>query len=188
VHGFRFGPAENGVSFGRLVSSEGREHFVAETAPTLGASNAGPRVGPLVFSEILYHPPRSGTNDSDLSEFIEIRNVSNATVPLYDPIAPTNTWRVGGGVSFVFPPEQQLVAGGTLLLVNFDPAVDTNALASFHVRYQPGATVPIFGPYGGVLNDDEDSLELTKPILLNGSKLVQVLIDAVNYADSAPWP
>ncbi|HXJ76474.1 MAG TPA: lamin tail domain-containing protein, partial [Candidatus Dormibacteraeota bacterium] len=135
VHGFRFGPAENGVSFGRLVSSEGREHFVAETAPTLGASNAGPRVGPLVFSEILYHPPRSGTNDSDLSEFIEIRNVSNATVPLYDPIAPTNTWRVGGGVRFVFPPEQQLAAGGTLLLVNFDPALDTNALASFRVRY-----------------------------------------------------
>ncbi|HXJ58495.1 MAG TPA: immunoglobulin domain-containing protein, partial [Verrucomicrobiae bacterium] len=180
--------AENGVSFGRLVSSEGREHFVAETAPTLGASNAGPRVGPLVFSEILYHPPRSGTNDSDLSEFIEIRNVSNATVPLYDPIAPTNTWRVGGGVRFVFPPEQQLAAGGTLLLVNFDPALDTNALASFRVRYHPGATVPIFGPYGGVLNDDEDSLELTKPILLNGSNLAQVLIDAVNYADSAPWP
>jgi hypothetical protein len=46
-HGFDFGAAANGVSFGRYINSQGAEHFVAQAANSLGASNALPKVGPL---------------------------------------------------------------------------------------------------------------------------------------------
>ena len=53
----KFGAAANGVSFGRYLTSDGREEFVAQSERTLGASNAYPKVGPVVLSEIMYRPP-----------------------------------------------------------------------------------------------------------------------------------
>ena len=43
--------------------------------------------------------------------------------------APTNTWKLDGGVSYTFPQNITLPPGGFLLLVNFDPA-DPAALAA----------------------------------------------------------
>jgi hypothetical protein len=48
-HGFGFGPAENGVSFGRYITSQTNEHFVAQAAQTFGAANSLPKVGPVVI-------------------------------------------------------------------------------------------------------------------------------------------
>src|SRR4029079_17097918 len=45
-HGFKFGASENGVTFGRHKTSTGAEHFVAQSSPTLGAANSGPKIGP----------------------------------------------------------------------------------------------------------------------------------------------
>ncbi|HVV71702.1 MAG TPA: lamin tail domain-containing protein, partial [Verrucomicrobiae bacterium] len=42
-HGFEFGAAPNGVSFGRYVTSEGKEEFVLQSVNTLGTNNAYPR-------------------------------------------------------------------------------------------------------------------------------------------------
>ncbi len=55
-HGFQFGAQLKGVTFGRYVTSDGREHFVAQRANTLGWTNAGPKVGPVVINEIMYSP------------------------------------------------------------------------------------------------------------------------------------
>ena len=60
-HGFEFGAQVNGVSFGRYVTSDGLEHFVTQKANTLGAANAGPKVGPVVINEIMYAPPPFGS-------------------------------------------------------------------------------------------------------------------------------
>ena len=76
VHGYSFGAAENGVSFGRYVTSLGEEHFVAQSALTLNTNNSGPKVGPVVISEIMYHPPDlAGGEDNQDDEFIELRNI-----------------------------------------------------------------------------------------------------------------
>ena len=91
-HGFGFGASFNGVSFGRLVTSDGREHFVAQTQRTLGAVNIGPLVGPVVITEIHYHPPPAGTNDNTADEFLELRNVTAGPVTLFDPARATNRW------------------------------------------------------------------------------------------------
>ncbi|MBM3847102.1 MAG: lamin tail domain-containing protein, partial [Verrucomicrobia bacterium] len=78
-HGFDFGAAQNGVSFGRYINSVGQEMFPAQASLTLGAANSRPRVGPVVLNEIHYHPPDilSGTNrlDNTQDEFIELHNL-----------------------------------------------------------------------------------------------------------------
>src|SRR5262249_22940423 len=77
AHGFSFGPAPNGISFGRYVNSQGDEQFVLQRVNTLGTNNAYPRVGPVVIAEIMYHPPDPypGLND-DLNEYIELWNIA----------------------------------------------------------------------------------------------------------------
>src|SRR6185503_19316077 len=75
-HGFSFGAAAQGVSFGRYFNSVGEELFPAQASNTLGGTNAGPRVGPVVINEIQYHP------EIGLEEFLELYNITGAVVPL----------------------------------------------------------------------------------------------------------
>jgi hypothetical protein len=189
LHGYEFGAADTGVSFGRHITSAGQEHFVAQSALTLGASNAGPRIGPLVISEIMFRPPDlpGGVNNQD-DEFLEVRNITATNVPLFDLVFRTNTWRVRGGVDFDFPTNQTLGAGGHLLLVSFAP---TNAakLAAFRARYGVSDDAPLYGPYSGQLGNSGESVRLSKPQTPQADGSVPyVLVDAVDYADSAPWP
>ncbi len=189
MHGHRYGAAEDGVSFGRHVTSTGMEYFVAESARTLGAANAGPKVGPLVISEIQYHPPDAADGgDNSAYEFVELFNVSGSVVPLYDLVRPTNTWRLSGGINFDFPTNQALAAGGFLLLVNFNPATDAAALADFRARYNVAPTIPLFGPYSGKLDNSADIVELRKPATPVAEMVPFVLVDQVEYRDAAPWP
>ncbi len=79
--GFSFGAAQNGVTFGRYIISTGEAQYPAQIINTLGAANAGPRVGPVVINEIRYHPALGD------EEFIELKSITNAPVKLYDPIS-----------------------------------------------------------------------------------------------------
>jgi len=199
-----FGAAANGVSFGRYVTSDSRAHFVAMSARTfgaddpgsveefrtgLGAANAYPRVGPVVISEVMYHPPDLGTNDNGRDEFIELRNISTAPVSLFDPNHPTNTWRLRDAVDFNFPPDLILEAGDMLLVVGFDPANNLAALAAFRAAYNLAASVPIVGPWSGKLANDTDDIELRRPDApaLDGDA-PYYLVERVRYTDIAPWP
>jgi len=187
-HGFSFGAAETGVSFGRYVNSANQEQFAAQVTNTLGATNAGPRVGPLVISRIMYHPPdfADGSDNSD-DEFVELQNISAIAVPLFDGALPANTWRLHGGVDFQFPPNVTLNANGFLLLVQFDPA-NTARLTAFRARYGVSNDVPILGPIAGKLDNSADSVKLSKPGSPEGGEVPYILVDAVDYTDSAPWP
>ena len=177
VHGFRFGGSDDWVSFGRHVSSDGREHFVAQVSSSLGTNNVGPRVGPVVISELMYHPPDVGGVDNPVDEFIELLNITGAEVRLYDEQAPTNAWRVRGGVDYDFATNLTLGAGEHLLLVNFSP---TNAAQSngFCLKYEVPVGVRLMGPYGGKLNNGGDTVELRKPVLIHGTNVGWVLVDA----------
>ena len=70
-----FGPAERDRTHGRYTKSDGEVDFVALSAATLAASNAYPHVGPVVISEIMYHPPDVGATNSDEFEFLELITV-----------------------------------------------------------------------------------------------------------------
>jgi hypothetical protein len=100
-----FGPAANGVSFGRWVTSDGGSDLVAMSRRSFGVDNPTslpnfrqgtgltnpyPLVGPLVINEIMYHPPDILTPsntmvDNTLDEYIEIHNPGTTNVLLYDP-------------------------------------------------------------------------------------------------------
>jgi len=187
-HGFSFGGAEKAVTFGRHVISTGEEHFVAQNTATLGAPNAGPRVGPVVIGQILYHPiDLPGALDNTADEFIELVNFSAVPVALYDAAAATNTWQVRGGVSFDFPTNVTLPPGGSLVLVSFNPS-DAEALMAFRSRFGEFATTPVFGPYNGKLDNSRDTVELNRPGTSGSNGIPRIVVEEVTYRDAAPWP
>jgi len=188
VQGWDFGAADEGVSFGRHVTSTGADHFVAQAVPTLGQPNAGPRISPIVITEIMYRPPDVAGQDNSLDEFIEVFNRTDTNVHLFDPITGTNTWQLRGGVDLVLPPGLSLGPGQRLLLVNFDPQADPAALARFRTVYGVPESVPIVGPYAGKLDNSGEDIELKRPTLLPTGLWAWVRMDRVRYQDDAPWP
>jgi hypothetical protein len=188
LHFYEFDASENGVSFGPHITSVGEEHFVALAAVTRGAANSAPKVGPIVLSEIMYRPPDNGAEDNSLDEFVELRNTSGTTVDLFDPLYPTNRWKLDKGVDFDFPAGTSIPAGGFLLVVNFNPT-NTVQLAAFRARYGVSGAVAVLGPYEGKLDNSGEDIELCKPNPpeLDGS-VEFVLVERVDYSDSPPWP
>jgi len=202
-----FGAAENGVSFGRHLKTTGVDFtgletrtFGADSPASLiefrtgnGLPNAAPKVGPIVISEIMYHPPDLGTNDNTLDEFIELRNITDQAVPLYDPLHSTNRWQLRDAVDFVFPEGTVLDADETLLLVSFDPATNAAAVTAFRQTYNLDGSVRLYGAYKGKLDNSDESVELVKPdspqTIGPAIGLVPlILVDKVQYEDRAPWP
>jgi hypothetical protein len=210
----KFGPAENGVSFGRYVNSVGDIQYVPMRALSLGtsvtaqsptnlittfrtgqgATNPYPKVGPIVISEIMYYPAPLGTNDNTRDEFVELKNTTNVAVALYDVNFPTNRWRLRGGVDFDFPTGISIPATGTLLIVGFDPS--TNAVALNAFRSAHGITNPltILGPWEGKLANSSEDIELYKPDPPNRPTDADpgyvpfILVEHVDYSDNLPWP
>jgi len=197
VHGFAFDAQTVGVTFGRFVTGDGAEHFVAQRSNTLDAPNAGLLTGPVVISEIMYRPPDVFTNGSFWNntedEYIELHNRSNAMVSLFDPGYPTNAWKLARAVEFAFPTNAIMPAGGYLLVVGFDPALAPARLGAFRARYDVPAEVPILGPYHGNLSNGEDTVALYKPDepVISGPEAGQVpyvLVEQIRYSDQPPWP
>lgn len=194
VTGYEFGGSLGEVTMGRYTNSIGEVFFVPQIDNTLGKANGNPRVGPVVFSEIMYHPLENpdGT-DAAQQEYVELINITEQAVPLFDPGSPTNTWRVTGGISFNFPTNITLAAHERVLLVNFNPTKSPEAKAAFLARYNlnigAGTTPRLFGPYGGQLNNSSDDLALYQPDApsLEGS-IPFALADWVHYGSIAPWP
>jgi hypothetical protein len=173
-----FGASDREVAFTRYVTSTGNVDFVAESTNTPLANNAPPKVGPVVINEVMYHP----LNDTD--EFIELYNNSATAVPLHDPAHPANTWKLGGGLDFVFPGGLSIPAYGYLLVVNTDAA-------AFRTRYGVPASVQILGSYTGLLDNGGDNVELYrpgKPDPLPPYEVPYYLVDRVDYKNAAPWP
>jgi len=188
IHGLEFGAADPGAPFGRFVTRAGPD-FVAVAAPTFGvdapasveafrlgrgAPNAPPRVGPVVLSEIMYHPRAGG------DEFIEIHNIAGAAVPLGDADAPANAWRFTAGVDFAFPAGAEIAAGGRALVVGADPA-------KFRRARRVPAGVPVFGPYTGQLDNGGETLALARPGPPDDGAIPLVEVDRVRFDDAAPW-
>jgi hypothetical protein len=195
LHGFSYGAAENGVAFGRHVTSVGEEHFVAQTANTLEGANTNPQVGPLVLNEIMFHPPPFyGTNNNTRDEFIELKNISAQPLPLFDLNATTNAYRVRGGVDFDFPEGITLSSGAYLLLVSFDPVARPGDLQDFRAVYGLEAQTLILGPYDGRLENFGEKVRVLKPDppqtadSPNPGFVPYVLVEEVEYGNIQPWP
>ena len=187
-HGYSFGAAATGVSFGRYLNSQTNVFFTAQSATTLGGANAGPKVGPVVISEINYRPvDLPGGVDNDVDEYIELANISGVPVKLFDPTHATNTWHLRGGVDLDLPPGVTLPANGFALLVNFNPA-NTATSVAFRSRFNVPPSVPLFGPYSGKLDNGGERVRLYQPDTPELGEVPYVLVDEVDYRSTFPWP
>jgi hypothetical protein len=190
-HGFSFGAAPSGVTFGRYLTSQDQEHFVAQTAPTLPGVNAGPRVGPVVMSTINYHPPDIYTNtiflNGFVNQYVRLQNITGSPVSLYDPAYPANTWRVRGDVTYDFPSGVMLPAGGSLVLVSFDPSANAATTTSFRANNFIAEDVPLYGPWQGGLGNPGE-VALFSPDVPTGDHVPYILMEKVDYENRPPWP
>jgi Lamin Tail Domain len=208
----KFGPSANGVSIGRYANSQGMVDYVAMSALSLGtpvtaqsptnqitvfrtgagATNPYPKVGPVILSEVMYHPPDLivpgvSTNDNTVEEYIELKNISALTVPLYDPAHSTNGWRLRDAVDFTFTTAHSIPPGGHLIVVSFDPLTNTAALTQFRAKY--GSNYVLAGPWNGKLDNSSESVELVRPDAPQpDGDVPQILVEKVVYQDKAPWP
>lgn len=190
-----FEPSENGASFGRYPDGTGPLVTLAE--PRFGVSNPTdlpdfrsgggdynslPRVGPVIISEVMYHPPDINGQDNPVLEYIELHNITDKPVPLFDPDYPSNTWKLTSAVGFVFPEDVTIPADGYMLIVG------TGDRVAFRMAYDLDDTVPIHGPWTGKLDNSAESVRLYKPDAPELDITPYVLVDRVDYADSYPWP
>ncbi|MEM7391639.1 MAG: hypothetical protein AAF492_04755, partial [Verrucomicrobiota bacterium] len=170
-----FGAGDREVSFGRYVRSDGRTDFPALCGQTRGALNTYPLVGPIVMSEIMYNP----TNGP---EFIELVNITEDPVPLYDVLHPTNTWQLTSGIDYVFPTNLTVPPLGVVVLSGLD---ETSLRAALPIS----PDVQVFGPWSGSLANGGENIRLFRPGDPEPDGFVpQILVERVEYEDDAPWP
>lgn len=199
-HGFQFRATENGsdadggLTLGRYVDSFGREHLTTQersfevnrSIPNpAGDTNNPPVVGPVVFTEINFEPAVGET------EFIELKNISEGTVNLFDDSArgdPSNNWALDG-VTFTFPNSRRTLPAGSSVIIlpqNADAAAFRAANS-----LPPEPEVYVIGGvdgYAGALNNAGEELVLLKPDAPDAALVPMFVIDLVNYGDSDLWP
>jgi len=176
-----FAASDADLTYGLHVTDDGTGRFVLLSAPTPGAANAYPLVGPVVINEIMYHPL------DGQAEFLELHNITDAAVPLYDPAAPAHTWEVHGGVDFTFPAGTVIPPGGFVVVTEVDVS-DPPDEAAFRAQYGIPAGVGVFGPYLGNLSNGGETVRLSRPETDPDVTLAYVPVDAVRYDDEWPWP
>ncbi|MBI1840262.1 MAG: lamin tail domain-containing protein [Verrucomicrobia bacterium] len=209
----KLGPAQNGFSWGRCPTSHGADFFPqsqrtfgvdspasqSEFRLGTGKTNAPPKASPLVISEVFYHPLSSDPLvDNWQDDFIELHNATPSVQLLYnllnDPFNVSNTWRLEGSVSYALPIRTGCPADGYILIVAFDPMVETARLASFKSRFAVPDDVQIFGPMSGRLSHFTQTLGLFRPDDVqvpphpDAGLIPMVLFDSVQYENAAPWP
>lgn len=176
-----FGASLRGVSFGRYQKSTGDFDFVSMVTDTPGAPNSGPAVGPVVISEIMYHPQ----NNAD-AEYVELLNITDSPVDLWtwDKDVQENVpWRLRdeGGFVLDIPGSITLPAGARMLLLK--------DLAAFEAEFGP---VPSGVPYAqwqsGSLSNGGEKIDLLLPGEMGSAERFYIRVERVNYSDDAPWP
>ncbi len=172
-----FDAAQPGVAFARYVKSTGDADFVPESSSTPDYANAYPKVGPLVISEIMYHPEDEGE-----AEYVELVNISSNDLTLIDA-ASGRPWRFVDnkndiGIEFYFPADDPvtLAPGEKLLLVK--------ELEDFTEEFgAPGPGLKVYEWLEGSLSNSNEKPEIQAP-----ASDYYYRVDRVSYDDGAPWP
>ena len=182
VDAVNFAAAFNSEALGRWPNGAGTGTLVSMTSNTLGFENLGAQVGPVVISEVMYHPNQPA---EDFFEYVEICNTGSVTENLAN-------WKLRGGADFNFTASHNLAPGEGLVIVAFDPAANTAAAAAFRSEYGIDSTIPLVGPYtDGPLDNVSGTVRLQRPDTPPASDPTfypQVTEDEVIYESSAPWP
>ena len=176
----RYEAAESIRTTGRYPVSE---PFLTLMSPTKGTDNQ-PGSTPVILSEIMYHPPHNSTLNL---EYVELHNPSEYSVSCGNY---SGSWKLSGGIDYLFPVEFVISANSSLVITSFDPSIDSlRTLFEQAYGLVPG-TVNFLGPYEGHLSGQGDRVTLEAPVL-TGEKMeipAWTSIDEVIYFHAAPWP
>lgn len=176
-----FGASPTGIAFGRYQKSTGGVDFVLMSSNTPGAANSAPVVGPVVISEIMYHPQVNAD-----AEYVELLNISGAPVDLwmYDSAEnETVGWRLmdEGGFVLDIAGQVTLAAGERMLLLK--------SLADFQAEY---GSLPAGIRYqewtSGSLSNGGEKIEFQRPGDMGPTERYYIRVERVNYGDISPWP
>ena len=191
----RLGGVGQHISHGRITVVGGTEFWpliahtfgrdnpgsVTEFRLGTGGANAGPKIGPIIINEIMYHPADlPGGGDNVVHEFVELHNITTSLVNV-------GGWKLTGESGFIFPAGTMILPGDYVLLVSFDPA-DAPALTAFRTRYGLGSATMILGPHTPKLSNAFQRLELVVPDTSVAGETPLLLVDRVEYRDATPWP
>jgi hypothetical protein len=156
------------------------------SANTPKAANAYPAVGPVVISEIMYHPAGNGD-----AEYVELLNSSGGAVTLYNH-AMGEPWKLTdeGGVDLLLLDDGRpvtLAAGERLLLVK--------SAAAFASEFALAVGARILEWGLGSLDNGGERVELSLPGDVDAGGVRQYIrVDRVVYSDGShpaggdPWP
>ncbi len=144
---------------GRWSNWSAPVEFTAGESDNLTALSENLRV-----TELMYNPPAG----SDF-EFIELHNISSSdTLDL-------NGVKFTQGIDYTFPTNTALAPGAYLLVTH------TSDPAAFRAFYNLDASVALFGPYQGSLDNSGETI--TIKAASGGSDLISFL-----YGDGRGWP
>ncbi|MFT7303735.1 MAG: hypothetical protein ACI8UZ_002578 [Akkermansiaceae bacterium] len=170
-----FAAAAPNTTLGRWLDGMGYDTLVTMTESTAGATNSGPVLGPVYLSEVHYAP-----TSSDAHEFVEITNQGTTTVSL-------DQWKLRGGLDFDFTPAHSIPAGQSLVIVGFNPVVNTVAADNFRANFGIGNEVTLIGPAtDGPLDNERGTVRLQQAGA--SPEFGQITVDEVRYEASTPWP
>jgi hypothetical protein len=115
-------------------------------------------------------------------DFIELANISDAPVSLFDPAVPANRWRVLG-IEFDFPASTVLQPRQIVILSATDPD-------SFRTMYSLPPEVAVYQFTTGTLaNNGGELVSLQQPVEGQATPATAFVdADFVNYRDTPPWP
>lgn len=172
-HMVQMGTAEPGATFGRTEDSQGRELMVVQVQSTLGAANAGPRVGPVVISQVLYAPAGG-------PEYLELTNITDQPVKLYNPANPQQTWHLYGAF-LSLPSGLELPPAGRLLVTAVNPDEACTLFAGNGLER-------VVGPFTRSLSNNGQSIMLMQPVGEWNGATLYAAADALEYRLQPPWP
>ena len=123
---------------------------------------------PVVINEVHYNPDLA----YELVEFIELYNTSDETVDI-------SGWSFGGGISYVFPPNAEITAGGYIVVVEDSSVRTLNPITTVATKYNVDPSL-IYGPFTGGLDNEGEKIVLYTS---SGTKA-----DQLDYQMGFPWP
>jgi len=157
-------------------TSSNTYNFLPLSNPTPHAPNDGPRIGPIVISEIMYHPAGNSS-----SEYLELLNVSDQAVTLFDS-SSSAAWRFTSGIEYEFP------AGLSVALAPGERLILTQNIPAFNSEFTVFSGTQVLEWTTGKLSNSGEAIQLGRPGPVDSNNFVTyVRVDRVNYDDDAPW-